>query len=165
MENRSPTPSTPPRTAAPPPTTAASPPTTTPTTAPPPVVVTSYEAESPVNGLAGTRTFTCSGCSGWKKVGYVGRDMGTLQFNGLTARAGGTASVTIAYVNGGDPRLGYISINRGRPIMLSFPGTGGWETVGTMTVTTTLRPGVNSLSIFNPYSPAPDFDRITVSVR
>lgn len=164
VEDPHPTPSAPPRTAAPPPPTAAPP---SPTTAPPPppVVVTSYEAESPVNGLAGTRTFTCHGCSGQKKVGYVGRGMGTLEFNGVTARAGGTASVTIAYVNGEGPRLGHISVNRGRPIVLSFPGTGGWETVGTMTVTTTLRPGVNSLWIFNPYGPAPDFDRITVSVR
>ncbi|NJP35737.1 hypothetical protein [Micromonospora thermarum] len=132
---------------------------------PPPPVVTSYEAESPVNGLAGTRTFTCSGCSGEKKVGYIGRDMGALQFNGVTARTGGTASVTLTYVNGEGPRVGHISVNGGSPIVLTFPGTGGWSTVDTMTITVALRPGTNSLRIFNPHEPAPDFDKITVSVR
>lgn len=149
----------------------APPPTKRPPAAPPPgtpaapPVVTSYEAESPVNGLAGTRTFSCPDCSGGTKVGYVGRDMGTLQFNGLTARTGGTATVTIVYVNGEGPRVGYLSVNGGPAFSRAFPGTGGWSTVGTMTVTVTLRPGANSLRIFNPDGPAPDFDRIIVSVR
>lgn len=158
VENRSvppsPSPSAVRPSAVPPPATPAAPP-----------VVTSYEAESPVNGLAGTRTFTCSGCSGQKKVGYIGRDMGALQFNGVTARTGGTAAVTITFVNGEGPRVGHISVNGGAPIVLTFPDTGGWSTVDTTTVTMTLRPGANSVRMFNPYGPAPDFDKITVSVR
>lgn len=148
----------------------AQPPTVRPPGTPPPTravappVVTSYEAESPVNGLAGTRTFTCTGCSGGKKVGWIGRDMGTLQFNGVTARTGGAATLAIVYVNGEGPRVGHVSVNGGPPLVLTFPGTGGWSTVDTMTVTVSLRAGSNSLRMSNPDSPAPDFDRIVVRV-
>lgn len=73
--------------------------------------------------------------------------------------------MTIAYVNGEAPRVGKISVNGEPPITLTFPGTGGWSSVGTMVVTMSLRPGPNTLKIFNPDSAAPDFDKITVSVR
>ncbi|PWR08086.1 hypothetical protein DKT69_33440 [Micromonospora sicca] len=128
-------------------------------------MVTSYEAESAANGLDNIRIFTCSGCSGQQKVGNIGRGMGTLRFNGVTARTGGSATVTIAYVNGESPRVGQVSVNGGPAITLTFPGTGGWSSVGTMVVTVALRPGPNTLTMFNPYSAAPDFDKITVSVR
>lgn len=143
------------------------PPATRPPAAPaaPPVVVRSYEAESAENGLDNIRIYDCPGCSGGKKVGNIGRDMGTLQFNGLTARTGGSATVTIAYVNGEAPRVGRISVNGGAPITLTFPGTGGWSSVGTMVVTVPFRPGPNTVKMFNPDSPAPDFDKITVAVR
>ncbi|WP_346533346.1 hypothetical protein [Micromonospora sp. DPT] len=142
------------------------PPTTRPPAAPAaPMVVRSYEAESTENGLDDIRIYDCPGCSGGKKVGNIGRDMGTLQFNGVTARTGGSATVTIAYVNGEAPRVGRISVNGAAPITLTFPGTGGWSSVGTMVVTVPLRPGPNTLKMFNPDSPAPDFDKITVAVR
>ncbi|WP_446215253.1 hypothetical protein [Micromonospora sp. IBHARD004] len=128
-------------------------------------VLTSYEAESAANGLEDIRIYTCSGCSGLKKVGNIGRGMGTLRFNGVTARTGGSATVTIAYVNGESPRVGQVSVNGGPAITLTFPGTGGWSSVGAMVVTVALRPGPNTLTMFNPNSPAPDFDKITVSVR
>ncbi|WP_157746540.1 carbohydrate-binding protein [Micromonospora inositola] len=127
--------------------------------------MTSYEAESAANGLANIRIYTCPGCSGNKKVGNIGRGMGTLQFNGVTARTGGSATVTIAYVNGESPRVGQVSVNGGPPMTLTFPGTGGWSSVGTMVVTVPLRPGPNTLKMFNPNSAAPDFDKIKVSVR
>ncbi|MFC8617131.1 hypothetical protein ACFT9M_12030 [Micromonospora purpureochromogenes] len=142
------------------------PPATRPPAAPAaPMVVRSYEAESTENGLDDIRIYNCPGCSGGKKVGNIGRDMGTLQFNGVTARTGGSATVTIAYVNGESPRVGQISVNGAAPITLTFPGTGGWSSVGTMVVTVPLRPGPNTLKMFNPDSPAPDFDKITVAVR
>ncbi|RZU76212.1 hypothetical protein EV384_4845 [Micromonospora kangleipakensis] len=153
----------------------ATPPATPPAARPPVVprpttpaarpVLTSYEAESAANGLENTRIYTCSGCSGQKKVGNIGRGMGTLRFNGVTARTGGSAAVTIAYVNGESPRVGQVSVNGGPAITLTFPGTGGWSSVGAMVVTVALRPGPNTLTMFNPNSAAPDFDKITVSVR
>ncbi|PZG02432.1 hypothetical protein C1I99_02310 [Micromonospora deserti] len=154
VENRSATPPAPRPPAAQRPTTPGTPP-----------LVTSYEAESATNGLAGTTIYACSGCSGVKKVGRIGRGMGTLQFNGVVARTGGSATVTIAYVNGGSPRVGQISVNGGAPITLTFPGTGGWSSIGAIVVTVNLRPGPNTLKMFNPYAAAPDFDKITVSVR
>ncbi|MFF0657664.1 hypothetical protein [Micromonospora tulbaghiae] len=153
------------RPAPPPPPPPAPPVTRRPAAPAAPPLVTSYEAESSANGLANIRIYTCYGCSGDKKVGNIGRDMGTLQFNGVTARTGGSATVTIAYVNGEAPRVGKISVNGEPPITLTFPGTGGWSSVGTMVVTMSLRPGPNTLKIFNPDSAAPDFDKITVSVR
>lgn len=56
-------------------------------------------------------------------------------------------------------------MNGGPPMTLTFPGTGGWSSVGTMVVTVPLRPGPNTLKMFNPNSAAPDFDKIKVSVR
>jgi hypothetical protein len=141
-----------------PPTSKAAPP---PPPAPP--VVTSYEAESSANSLSGTRTFTCDGCSGGKKVGDIGRGMGTLQFNGITATSG-PISVTLVYVNGENTRTAQLSVDGAAPISLSFPFTGGWSTTGTLDVTVPARSGANTLRFFNTAGPAPDFDKIVVTV-
>lgn len=142
-----------------PPTTQAAPP------APPPgpPVITSYEAESSANSKADTRTFTCDGCSGGKKVGDIGRGMGTLQFNGIDATSG-PIGVTLVYVNGENTRTAQLSVNDGAPISLSFPFTGGWSTVGTLDITVPARTGSNTLRFFNTAGPAPDFDKIVVTV-
>jgi hypothetical protein len=131
--------------------------------APKPPVVTSYEAESSGNDLSGTRTFSCPGCSGGRKVGNIGGGKGTLQVNDVTA-TDGPATITLVYVNGEDTRAGLLSVNGGPPVSLSFPGTGGWSTVGTLTLTTHLRAGANTLRLSGGRSPAPDFDRVVVSV-
>jgi Alpha-galactosidase, CBM13 domain len=137
------------------------PPAPAPTAARPPVV-TEYEAEAPQNGLAGTRTFTCPGCSGGEKVGDIGRGMGTLQFNGVAAGSDGPAAVTLVYVNGESTRTAQLSVDGGVPVSLNFPGTGGWSTVGTLNVTISLRSGANTLRLSNVVGPAPDFDKIVV---
>src|SRR5690349_17310169 len=73
---------------------------------------TSYEAESSANTLAGgARVGTCSGCSGGHKVRFVGNG-GTLQFNGVTASAAGSATVTITYLTG-TARSASLSVNGG----------------------------------------------------
>ena len=115
------------------------------------------------NSLAGTKTFTCDGCSGGKKVGDIGRGMGTLQFNGITATSG-PINVTLVYVNGENTRTAQLSVDGGAAISLSFPFTGGWSTVGTLDVTVPARSGANTLRLFNTAGPAPDFDKIVVTV-
>ncbi len=135
-----------------------------PTPAAAPDAVTSYEAESPDNDLAGTRTFTCSGCSGGKKVGNIGRGMGILRFNGLTAATAGPAVLTLTYVNGEALRSAQLRVDGGAPVWLTFSGTGDWNTVGTVTVTVSLQTGANTLELSNSGGPAPDFDKITVRV-
>jgi hypothetical protein len=146
--------------AARPPTTKAEPPPPPP---PGPPVITSYEAESSANSKADTRTFTCDGCSGGRKVGDIGRGMGTLQFNGIDATSG-PIGVTLVYVNGENTRTAQLSVNGGDPISLSFPFTGGWSTVGTLDITVPARTGSNTLRFFNTAGPAPDFDKIVVTV-
>ena len=126
--------------------------------------VTGYEAESATNGLFGTRTFACTGCSGGRKVGDIGRGKGTLRFNGIAAAGDAAAAVALSYVNGEATRTALLSVDGGRPLAVDFPGTGGWSTVGVRTLTVTLHAGANTLTVTNPDGPAPDFDRVTVTV-
>jgi hypothetical protein len=128
----------------------------------PPPTATSYEAESPVNTLAGGAVLqACSTCSGGQKAGFVGNG-GTLTFNGITATSSGTYQVTIAYCSG-DPRPATVSVNGGTPQALSFPSTGSFSTVGTMTVPLPLTAGTNTIKFEDPTAYTPDFDRIIVA--
>ena len=149
----------------PPPGPTGGPPSSPPGSLPPPVTRV-YEAEWVGNSFTNTTVYTCSGCSGQKKVGRVGRNSGTLQFNGITATTGGLATVKIAYVNGDTAgRVGWLSINGSPGVPLDFDVTGGWSTVHTLVVIMTLKAGGNTLAFFNDDGPAPDFDKLTVSVR
>jgi len=103
---------------------------------------------------------SCSGCSGGKKVGYVGRGTGSLQFNGITLATERSILVVISYVNGGSPRTCRLSVDGRTPVTLTFPGTADWSTPGALTVRMTLRAGSNTLLFTNPTDPAPDFDRL-----
>lgn len=126
-----------------------------------PSPATSYEAESPVNTLAGATVVNCSGCSGGKKVGHVGRGTGTLRFNQVTVPTSANRTVTISYVNGDPSRTATLSVNGGAPISIYFPSSGGWNTVRTMILTLPLVAGPNTLT-FASDGAAPDFDRITI---
>ncbi len=155
-------PAPPPPPAAPP----AAPPTTpsvTPSPSPSPAPPVWYEAESSRNTMPGTKIYSCSGCSGGKKVGNIGLYMGTLQFNGVTAATAGRVVLTIAYVNGEGTRTAKLSVNGETATTLQFAGTGGWSKVGILVVTITVKAGSNTLKFYNPTAAAPDFDRITIS--
>src|SRR5690348_7580471 len=144
-----PPPVAPPRVAPPPappagpPPAPAPPPPVTPSPSPSPTrppAPASYEAESRANALTGARVITCTGCSGNKKVGDVGRNTGTVQFNNVTASAAGTATLTIGYVNGGGTgRSAQLSVNGGAPVTLNFGLTRDWSTTGQLTVQVTLK--------------------------
>jgi len=144
-------------------------PTNTPTrtpTATAPGSSTSYEAESASNTLAGGAAVSaCAPCSGGNKVGYVGNNAGTLQFNGVNAGTTGTYTVTVYYANGDTvARNASLSVNGGAGTNLSFPVTGGWTTVGSIQTTVSLNAGTgNTLKFSNASGWAPDFDRITVN--
>jgi hypothetical protein len=131
------------------------------TPSPPPPPATSYEAESSINTLAGASVVTCSGCSGGKKVGHVGHTTGTLRFNQVVSATTANRTVTISYVNGDPTRTATLSVDGGAPIMIDFPGSGGWSTVRTIILTLPLTAGPNTLT-FASDGAAPDFDRITV---
>ncbi|SPV20460.1 Secreted alpha-galactosidase [Burkholderia cepacia] len=109
---------------------------------------------------------SCGACSGGQDVGYVGNgdgtSNGTLTINGISVAADGTYSVAIAYVNGDSaPRSAQLSFDGAAPVSVSFPSTGGWGNVSTLTVTGAFRQGsANTLKFANPTGWAPDIDGI-----
>jgi hypothetical protein len=144
-----------------PPPSSVPPSSTPPSPIPPPAI--GYEAESAANGFTSTaRVVTCQPCSGGKKVGHLGRDAGTLQFNDVHAAADGKVEITIAYLNGDTVARGAdVSVDGADATTVSFPVTGGWNTVATIRLTVTLKAGANTIR-FSGKGPAPDVDRISV---
>jgi alpha-galactosidase len=136
--------------------------TTSGATAPP--EPTSYEAEAASNTLSGGAVVqSCPTCSGGSKVGNVGEG-GTLTFTSVTVPAAGTYNVTIAYCDGSATgRPATVSVNGGTPTDLSFTPTGGFTTVGTMTVPLQLSAGTNTIEFADASAFTPDFDRIIVA--
>ncbi|GHO70698.1 hypothetical protein KSC_095900 [Ktedonobacter sp. SOSP1-52] len=128
-----------------------------------PVSSTSYEAESSANSLTGqAAASSCSSCSGGQKVGYVGNNSGTLQFNNVNVGSTGSYKLTIYYTNGDASRGASLSVNGGAADALSFTGTGSFNTVGTYTLAVSLNAGNNTIKFSNSSAWAPDFDRIVV---
>ncbi|WP_379131664.1 fibronectin type III domain-containing protein [Paenibacillus sp. sgz500958] len=125
--------------------------------------LTSYEAEATNNTLTGAAAVSASASSsGGAKVGYVGNNDGTLQFNGINVSAAGTYSMTISYLSG-EARSAQVRVNGGSPSTISLPSTGGWTTVGTVQTQVQLNAGNNTIHFSNPTGWAPDFDRIQIS--
>src|SRR5262245_36217520 len=137
-------------------------PSCTPNSSPTPGACTAYEAESCINTLTGSAfVLDCPTCSNAQKVGYVGSNSGTLQFNIVNVVPGPT-SVTICYLNGDAVRYALLSVNGNQGMSLTFPSTGSFQTVGSIQATVVLNTGFNTLEFYNPIvgSWAPDFDRI-----
>jgi hypothetical protein len=138
-------------------------PSCTPNSSPTPGACTTYEAESCNNTLTGSAfVLNCPTCSGGQKVGYVGSNSGTLEFDFVGVVAPGNHTVTICYLNGDAVRYALLSVNGSPGTPVSFPSTGSFQTVGSIQTTITLNTGNNTLEFFNPIvgSWAPDFDQI-----
>jgi Alpha-galactosidase, CBM13 domain len=143
--------------------TATSSPSATECPRPTPGTCVSYEAESDNNTLTGSAfVLSCPTCSGGEKVGYVGNNSGTLQFNAIGIVVPGRQSVTISYTNGDAVRYALLSVNGDQGFPLTFPSTGSFQTVGSIQTTVVLNTGCNTLEFYNPIvgSWTPDFDRI-----
>jgi hypothetical protein len=141
-------------------------PTATECPRPTPGTCISYEAESDNNTLEGSAfVLSCPTCSGGFKVGYVGSNSGTLQFNAVGIVAPGNHTVTIWYTNGDAVRYAYLSVNGSTGTPVSFPSTGSFQTVGSIQRTVILNTGCNTLKFYNPIvgNWAPDFDRISMN--
>src|SRR5262249_1616787 len=135
-----------------------------PSTPAPPVIAkpASYEAEASENTLAGgARLYSCSGCSGGKKVGQIGKG-GTLQFSNISKSSTSNYTLTIYYVDGDAGRTLYTSVNGGSGTAINVSGTGDWSTVGTVSITVSLQAGNNTIEFYNPSAMGPDIDRIVV---
>lgn len=143
-------------------------PTLTPTPTSTPSGYAAYEAESGSNTLAGGATVSaCSTCSGGNKVGNVGNNAGTLQFNSVNGASAGNYTLTIYYINGDTAaRNATISVNGGAGSNISFPVTGSWTTVGSLQTTISLNAGSsNTIKFSNTSGWAPDFDRVTIALN
>jgi Alpha galactosidase A/NPCBM-associated, NEW3 domain of alpha-galactosidase/Alpha galactosidase C-terminal beta sandwich domain/Carbohydrate binding module (family 35) len=129
-----------------------------------PSIATVYQAASPANTLAGGAVAAiCPTCYGGEKVGYVGEG-GTLTYNNVSVPTSGTYNVIIIYCDGSATgRQADITVDGGRPQLLSFTPTGSFDTVGAMTVTAALTAGNNTIELSNPAAYAPDMNEIIVS--
>lgn len=126
----------------------------------------SYEAEASANTLGGSAVIrNLSSASNGKIVGNVGSNSSnTLQFNNVSTGTAGNCTLTISYINGETAaRTASMSINGGASVVVSFPPTGSWSTVGTTSVTISLNSGNNTIKFSNSSAWAPDFDKITVN--
>ncbi|WP_433728074.1 MGH1-like glycoside hydrolase domain-containing protein [Actinoplanes sp. CA-051413] len=130
---------------------------------PPPPTGTSYEAEASGNALAGQAAIrTSPGASGGSLVGYVGNGAANyLQVNNVAGTAG-SHSITVYYASA-DDRSTQVSVNGGGPVSLATPSTGGFDTVGAVSLTVTLAAGTNTIRFSNTTGWSPDFDRIVVN--
>lgn len=95
-------------------------------------------------------------------IGAIGNGWrNTLTFTDLTVPASGLYRVTVHYVSAEWRRAG-VELNGGPRMIVDFPPTGDWATVGQVTVRIPLRKGANTLEFGNPYTWAPDLDRVVV---
>ncbi|WP_068604305.1 GH32 C-terminal domain-containing protein [Paenibacillus swuensis] len=121
------------------------------------------EAEASGNTiLSGATVDSCSSCSGGSKVGNIGTNGGSLQFNGVDVNAAGTYLLTVSYASA-ETRTGYMSINGSTATPVVFDSSGSWNTVKTKTVKVNLNAGNNTIKFNNTSGYTPDFDKITVT--
>ena len=125
---------------------------------------THYEAESSANTLEGNASvYSCSNCSGGAKVGYLGDNSGTLQFNNIYVPSGqaGTYEMKIYYLSA-DERWIYCSVNGAAAEQLQIRSTSGsFNNVRVYKTTVTLQEGNNTIK-FSHTDWAPDIDQIAL---
>jgi hypothetical protein len=145
-------------------------PVKSPAPAPPPhnIPITAFEAESAANTLFGqARIRDNPDASGGQAIGFLGTNSrgssGALRINGLKVPTPGTYTLTIFYISGWGDRNARISVNRAMVVSVTFPSTGDWNTVGSLTLRIKANAGSNFVEIDNPDDWAPDIDRVVLS--
>jgi hypothetical protein len=120
----------------------------------------SYEAEAAqLSGSA--QSGSLGGASGGRIVRLIGDSSRSfVRFTGVTVAEAGDYRLTFHYVSG-DDRWALVTVND-RSDWVRFDDTDGWETVGTAQFRVELAEGANTIQFGNPFSWAPDLDRITV---
>ena len=102
-------------------------------------------------------------CSGREYVGWLGNDpKNDLQWRNVYSDQGGDYQMTLSYMSG-DNRDFTLSLN-GKDIKTFTCNSGGYEKVGTKTLTVTLQPGENTIRLYNKSSSAemPNIDCMTL---
>ncbi len=101
-------------------------------------------------------------CSGGRKVGYIGKEGGSLYIENIEAPEDGTYSLDIVYIAGEDRSL-CLDVNDGEEMKLELAATGSdWETLGTYTTAIELKAGKNTLYFYNNTGWAPDIDCVKI---
>ncbi len=117
-----------------------------------------YEAEA--GALSGGATVAaCTGCSGGKKVGYLGAG-GRLTLPQVDVGSSGPHQLTI-HAASADERTLWVSVNGGAGVPVTIRSA-GWSTPAVATVTLSLARGINTLAFYNDSQYAPDLDRVVV---
>jgi hypothetical protein len=124
---------------------------------------TSYEAEASGNTIGGSAAiYSCSGCSGGAKVGYLGGS-GYLIMNNVNAAVAGTYLMQLSYVDGDSSRTAIITVD-GKAFEQPLSGTNDndWDTAQTVTIPVALNAGANTIEFGNPNDYVSDIDKISV---
>jgi hypothetical protein len=126
-----------------------------------PLTWSGIEAESTTNTLSGNASVAdCPACSDGKKVGNLYQG-GKLTINDVHVDKAGTYQIKVAYVSG-DARTAAVSANGNGAVSHTFPSTGDWATVNTVSIPVTLKAGTNTITFDSGSGYAPDIDRIDV---
>ncbi|KAG9238050.1 glycoside hydrolase family 43 protein, partial [Amylocarpus encephaloides] len=131
-------------------------------------VETTYEAEDTLNTLSGgSRTISCSGCSGKTSIGYIGGSPnGKLTISGVSSTVSTNTTIRINYTNADSTqRYATLSVNGARYIVAFIP-TPDDNSPGTAAVTVRLEEGKANTFVFEAYNGGwgPNIDRIAIPV-
>lgn len=115
---------------------------------------TTPEAEASGTTLGGgARDLSCSGCSNYTDVGYIGGPSpgGTLTFSSISSTVATTTTIRIKYINGDSTqRYANVVVNGVTNIVAFLPTTGG--TPGSSTLTVPLKAGSGNVIEFEAYN-------------
>ena len=127
---------------------------------------TTYECESDDTILTGSASVKkVTAASNGAVVAGLSGEQSSLTISNIQAPQDGLYSVNIGYINGDPERIGMVQINGGDSLELHFPSSGGWSSVGFLTVNLELKEGSNQLRLTPASNGAstPDMDYFAVS--
>lgn len=126
-----------------------------------------YEAESPDNTLTGNAAVRdCkpeTGCSGGKKIGDLGKNGSSVQFNNVNVPSSGIYSLKLVYISQNTDPI-RLTVNGGEPETFTIPTTVNWDTIGSFYMEVSLTAGSNTIKFDDNGGWGPDIDKIEISV-
>ncbi len=127
-------------------------------------VGTLYEAEA-AEVANGAEIQGNAKASNSEQVGNLGDPSrnGSVTFNNIYAKVGGSQTLSVYYVSGSDDRFFDISINGEAPIRVACPKTADdWSTVGKLDINAILKQGKNTIKFDNSAWYAPNLDKLVI---
>ena len=100
-------------------------------------------------------------CSGGAKAGWLGnKATNDLQWRNVYSKEGGNYTLTLDCISGAD-RYVIVEVNGERVARLKV-NTGGWSTLGSVSTDVVLKPGQNTVRLYQSSDWMPDIDRMTL---